>query len=103
MKRLTELDPYWLGEEFWTSAREPDDEEIDEVYERLHKYEDTGLTPEEVMELKERDTAKEPIIAGDWGIRYTDGYVCPNCDRNFTGTGVAKFCYHCGQRIKWED
>lgn len=40
MERLTEREPYWLGEEFWTSAKEPDDEEIDEVYERLKYYED---------------------------------------------------------------
>ena len=40
MKRLTERDAYWLGEEFWTSAREPDDEKIDMVYEKLKDYED---------------------------------------------------------------
>lgn len=27
---------------------------------RLREYEDTGLTPEQITELKERDTAKEP-------------------------------------------
>lgn len=54
MDRLTERDPYWLGEEFWTSAREPDEEEIDAVYERLKSYEDTGLTPEQIMEMKEQ-------------------------------------------------
>jgi hypothetical protein len=40
MGRLTEKDAYWLGEEFWTSAREPDDEEIDAVYIKLKEYED---------------------------------------------------------------
>lgn len=40
MERLTEREPYWMGEEFWTSAREPDKEEIDAVYERLKHYED---------------------------------------------------------------
>ena len=40
MERLTERDAYWIGEEFWTSAREPDDEEIDAVYEKLKAYED---------------------------------------------------------------
>lgn len=40
MERLTEKDPYWLGEEFWISAREPDDAEIDAVYARLKHYED---------------------------------------------------------------
>src|SRR5699024_7595730 len=32
--------------------------EINKIYERLAEYEDTGLTPPEIMELKERDTAK---------------------------------------------
>lgn len=36
---------------------------------QLARYEDTGLEPDEVMELKERDTAKEPtkrIQIGAW-------------------------------------
>lgn len=40
MERLTMREPFWLGEEFWTSAMEPDDEEIDAVYEKLKHYED---------------------------------------------------------------
>ncbi|MBS5131795.1 MAG: hypothetical protein KHY96_01350 [Lachnospiraceae bacterium] len=40
MERLTEREPYWLGEEFWTSAKEPGEEEIDKVYEKLKYYED---------------------------------------------------------------
>lgn len=40
MNRLTEREPYWIGGEFWTSARKPDDEEIDAVYEKLKYYED---------------------------------------------------------------
>lgn len=68
----------------------------DGVYEwvnRLSAYEDTGLMPPEIMELKERDTAKAPVwkkgrstICKD----YADGHgevvedrwadwVCPNC------------------------
>ena len=39
MNRMTERNPYWMGEEFWTSAKEPDEEEIDAVYEKLQKYE----------------------------------------------------------------
>ena len=27
MERLTMREPFWLGEEFWTSAMEPDDED----------------------------------------------------------------------------
>lgn len=70
---------------------------------RLREYEDTDLTPEQVMELKERDMAKEPTKDSDSGVMYTDDYICPNCGKHFTGTGIAEFCYHCGQKIKWED
>lgn len=71
--------------------------------EELKPYEDTGLTPAEIRELKERDTAKTPIKDSDSGVRYTDDYICPNCGKHFTGTGIAAFCYHCGQRLKWEE
>lgn len=30
----------WQGEEFWLSAEEPDDEEVDKVYDRLAELED---------------------------------------------------------------
>lgn len=30
------------------------------LLERLHVYEDTGLTPPEIVKLKDRDTAKAP-------------------------------------------
>ena len=64
------------------------------------------LTNEEAAkwrELKERDTAKEPTKDSDSGVRYTDDYICPNCGKHFIGTGIAEFCYHCGQRLKWEE
>ena len=72
------------------------------IYWALKKYEDTELTPEQIMELKERDTAKAPTKDTDSGVRYTDDYICPNCGKHFIGTGIAEFCYHCGQRLKWE-
>lgn len=53
MNRLTKQDAYWVGEEFWTSAEEPDDDEIDKVYMRLKAYEDTGLMPEEVKQMRD--------------------------------------------------
>ena len=34
------------------------------IYWALKKYEDTGLTPEQIRELKERDTAKMPRYEG---------------------------------------
>lgn len=74
----------------------------EELVQRLAKYEETGLTPEQMQQLKERDTAKRPIKTTDeTGIKYTDSYRCPNCGGNFTGTGIADYCYHCGQRLDW--
>lgn len=41
---------------------------------RCKEYEDTGLTPPEIMELRERDAAKTPV-------QTEDGMVCPTCGR----------------------
>lgn len=78
------------------------------VCETLAKYEDTGLTPPEVMELKERDTAKAPNVSKD---KYSDTYICPSCNytlihKDETGYFCGRkyiFCPECGQRLKWED
>lgn len=72
MKRLTEKDAYWLGEEFWTSAREPDDEEIEAVYIKLKHYED--LEEEGRLIVIELDNYKR-----DDQDRCTHRY-CNKCD-----------------------
>lgn len=64
--------------------------------EELKPYEDTGLTPEQIMELKERDTAKDPEKF-DW-----HWYKCPTCGK-YAGGLKGNFCHVCGQRLKWED
>ena len=69
---------------------------------QLARYEDTGLTPQEIMGLKERDTAKAPVDTDD----EFDMYVCPNCDMAIGTIGDKRahnFCLNCGQRLKWED
>ena len=69
---------------------------------RLLEYEDTGLTPEQIMELKERDTAKVPIDADeDYGF-----FTCPSCGEAIYASDnfeSHKFCLNCGQRIRWEE
>ena len=66
------------------------------LLERLHVYEDTGLTPPEIMELKERDTEKTPEeFDAHW-------YKCPTCGK-YAGGLKGNFCYNCGQRLKWEE
>lgn len=66
------------------------------IYWALKKYEDTGLTPEQIRELKERDTAKTPVISSMF-------YVCPACGCARSIRQKHKFCHECGQRIKWEE
>lgn len=51
----------------------------------------------------EKQIPKKPVHIGGDGIRYTDLYRCPNCGRGFTGTGIADYCYHCGQALDWSE
>ena len=71
-------------------------EELKEFLEELQEYKDTGLTPKQIMELKERNTAKSPEPA-PLGM---DGMVCPSCGNK--ALPWDKFCGECGQRF-WED
>ena len=68
----------------------------------LKRYENTGLTPEQIMDLKERDTVKAPIDADeDYGF-----FTCPSCGEAIYASDdfkSHKFCPNCGQRIKWEE
>ena len=69
---------------------------------RLLEYEDTGLTPEQIQELKERDTAKAPADVDE----YYGYFECPSCgDLIYTTDNMKshKCCLNCGQRLKWED
>lgn len=50
----------------------------------------------------QKQVQRKPVKADDSGIRYTDTYRCPSCGGNFTGTGFANYCYHCGQKLDWE-
>lgn len=64
--------------------------------EELKPYEDIGLDPEQIQELKDRDTAKAPEPA-PLGM---DGMVCPSCGKKALPRD--RFCGECGQRF-WED
>lgn len=67
----------------------------------LQEYKKLGAL-EEVRDAVERQQAKKPNKVGTEGYRYTDTYRCPTCDGNFSGTGIADYCYHCGQKLNWE-
>ena len=63
---------------------------LQECLTRLGKYEDTGLTPEQIRELKERDMPKK--IELNAGVP-----ICPVCGRKVVK--CYNFCPDCGQRI----
>lgn len=71
----------------------------------LKKYEDTGLTPEQIMELKDRDKSKPPEEIQDafGDVRL----ICPNCRNSvinyFNQSRPPRFCMICGQRLNWEE
>lgn len=68
MGRLTEREPYWLGEEFWTYEMEPTDEEIEAVYEKLRHYEN----------LEEQGLLlRLPCKVGDTLYYITEGFIEP--------------------------
>lgn len=74
------------------------------IYWQLKKYEDTGLTPEQVQELKKRDTAKKPAFEGDGyddkGEIIYDTWICPNCETKYeVDYDDYDFCPNCGQRL----
>ena len=88
---------------------------------QLARYEDTGLTPEEIEKLKERDTAKAP----NKKLRRRGGFEtchCPNCDTSYQIDGrytitdeycqicgklldsaFESFCANCGQRVSRQE
>lgn len=105
MERLTEwhddgmLKGVLVKEEYGEQELKTLFEETDEGYRGMCKlkcYEDTGLTPEQIWGLKERDTAKAPeVFDGYW-------YKCPTCGM-YAGGLKGNFCHRCGQRLKWEE
>ena len=81
-----------------------------EIIDELQEYLDIGdndriaLYPEEVrmcIEALEKQIAKKPKKIEVEGYRYTDTYRCPTCEGNFSGTGIAYYCYRCGQKLDW--
>ena len=67
------------------------------IYWALKKYEDTGLAPEKILELKEQDDAKAPVQFGD---EDEPMLRCPYCDENVTDLMECgfNFCPYCGKR-----
>ena len=67
---------------------------------RLLEYEDIGLTPPEIAELKERDTAKEiqKVDEQPYFRKHVHSYIYPVCHKKVESGW--SFCRHCGQKLK---
>lgn len=73
-----------------------------DAIDELQEYKQLG-TLDEVREAVEKQKMKKPKNVNTEGYRYTDTYRCPTCGGNFSGTGIADYCYHCGQAIDWSE
>lgn len=99
MSRLTHKRNNGIKEGYWSPNKK------EELVQQLAEYEDTGLDPEQVQQLKERDTAKKPIEINR--LKDFVGNVCvilgkcPNC--NDIVKGRMRFCDECGQRLDWSE
>lgn len=87
--------------------------------EKLKPYEDTGLTPDqiiemdkmytelakEVMQLRKRGTAM--LLKNIKCAKKKEGYLsfgtCPKCKRRVSNVEGGNYCQNCGQRLKWEE
>lgn len=75
---------------------------IKRLMDELVEYKQLG-TLEEVLDAVEKQKRKKPKNVNTEGYRYTDTYRCPTCGGNFSGTGIADYCYHRGQAIDWSE
>lgn len=85
---------YTKGKYEDTTVGEMEHKDIRNVMKHLSDYEDTGLTPAEIWELKERDAAK---AARPISNRSLYG-ICLNCGQ--TIFKEYRFCPECGQKLK---
>ena len=69
---------------------------IDILASRLELYEDTGLSPEQVQEVKGKQVPKPLKYSAD---RYSYGH-CPICGRLYwEKSHVMPYCDMCGQKL----
>ena len=53
------------------------------------------------IQALEKQIPKKPVKSENQVVRYANTYYCPICNLGITGTNIAKWCYHCGQKLDW--
>uniref|UniRef100_UPI004029AC9E hypothetical protein n=1 Tax=Lachnospira sp. TaxID=2049031 RepID=UPI004029AC9E len=85
--------------------------EESEAIRELHKIRPRGgIIPEKraealdvAIQALEKQIPMKPIKGEKQVVRYVNTYYCPTCELGITGTNIAKWCYHCGQKLDWSD
>ena len=63
--------------------------------------EDDYKANEMAIQALEKQIPKKPVKSENQVARYVNTYYCPICNLGITGTNIAKWCYHCGQKLDW--
>ena len=63
--------------------------------------EDDYKANEMAIQALEKQIPKKPVKSEKQVVRYVNTYYCPICNLGITGTNIAKWCYHCGQKLDW--
>lgn len=85
--------------------------EESEAIRELHKIRPRGgIIPEKradaldvAIQALEKQIPMKPIKGEKQVVRYVNTYYCPTCEFGITGTNIAKWCYHCGQKLDWSN
>ncbi len=63
---------------------------------------EVNRTAELLDEAIKKQIPQEAIKVCPHQKRLSLQYECPSCHGQFTGTGIASYCYHCGQALDWD-
>ena len=72
-------------------------------YSHYAHTDDDGKAFDMAIKALEKQIAKKPVKSENRVVRYVNTYYCPICNLGITGTNIAKWCYHCGQKLDWSD
>lgn len=92
MERLTHKRANGIKEGYWSPNKKQ------ELVDTLAAYENTGLTPEQIRELKYRNNEEEISETQSYGVYF---YECPICNEPVHEKD--NFCCKCGQRLKQKE